>query len=69
MAAWVAELDANTTLDWVVTICRELKIDDPIAWLDATDPRVVDLWIGHFQRKDALSKRHFEAINELTKHG
>jgi hypothetical protein len=30
----------------VVTICKELRIDDPIYWMNNTDPKVIDLWIA-----------------------
>ena len=36
----------NPRFRMVVMICKELKIDDPIYWMNNTDPKVVDLWIA-----------------------
>ena len=48
------ELEENPRLEHVVEICAELCIDDPVCWMNATDPKTVDLWIARRLRKMKL---------------
>lgn len=43
-----AELAINQRLRWAVHVCEKLGIDDPVCWMNNTDPRVLDLWIAYY---------------------
>lgn len=51
-----AELAKNHRLTSVFRICEELKIDDPVAWMNCTDSAVVDSWIAYFSYKNDLEE-------------
>ena len=36
----------NPRFRMVVLVCKALNIDDPIYWMNNTDPKVLDLWIA-----------------------
>jgi hypothetical protein len=41
------QLEKNYRLYWAFSICEELGVDDPIAWMNGTSPRVLDWWIAY----------------------
>lgn len=59
----------------MVRLCRELNIDDPVAWMDAVPPHVVDLWIAFYlneadQGKEKESMSPENLLERLSrKHG
>jgi len=42
-----AHFKRNHRLAWAFEICSGLSIDDPVAWMDAVDPVVLDRWIAY----------------------
>lgn len=42
------EIKSNPRLDSVFTICKDLGIDDPIAWMNGTSRLVVDWWVAYY---------------------
>lgn len=58
------ELRSNNRLSIVFSICKELKIDDPIHWMNSVKPIVVDWWIAYFSHEADLEK---EAYDKATK--
>lgn len=42
------------------SICHELKIDDPIAWMNNVPPVLVDWWIAYFVRKQDLEDQAYK---------
>jgi len=52
-------LEENYRLFWAFSVCQELGIDDPIAWMNATSPRVLDWWIAF---KIVKSEREAKAL-------
>lgn len=42
----------NHRLRFVFRICKDLGIDDPVAWMNAVDPRLVDQWIAFYCAED-----------------
>jgi hypothetical protein len=59
----------------VFDLCKELGIDDPIAWFNAAPEKVVDAWIAHASLKvdeqntasDAKMMSPAEAFKKLNK--
>ena len=52
---------------FVVSLCEKLHIDDPVTWMQATDPAVVDLWIAKFimdEQGDTTMRPADEAFNQ-----
>lgn len=49
-----AHFKRNHRLSWAFRICQELSIDDPVAWMDAVDPAVLDRWIAYTIYKQEL---------------
>ena len=41
---------------WAFHVCENLGIDDPVYWMDAVDPKVVDRWIAYYAVKNEISK-------------
>jgi hypothetical protein len=37
-------------------LCKELKIDDPITWMNSVAPELVDLWLALYIVDDPESK-------------
>ena len=52
-----------------MSICKQLGIDDPVAWMNATDPKVLDLWIAEmiFEAEDQNLKPAAEALQQVAK--
>jgi len=60
----VVALRGNLRFRMAVKICKELGIDDPIHWMNNTDPRLLDLWIADFivESEDGAKNRSPEAV-------
>ncbi len=60
----VEALRGNYRFRMAVKICRELGIDDPIHWMNNTDPRLLDLWIADFivEAEDGTKNRSPETV-------
>lgn len=56
----IEELSNNHRLYWVFSICHELKIDDPIAWMNNVPPVLVDWWISFFVRKQQIENEAYQ---------
>ena len=41
-------MEDNPRFHYAVKICKSLGIDDPIYWMNNTDPRLLDLWIADY---------------------
>ena len=39
-----------------MVLCRDLHIDDPVAWINAVDPNLVDLWLAFYSIDDPAAK-------------
>jgi len=53
----------------VFSICHELKIDDPIAWMNNVPPVLVDWWIAYFVRKQEIEDQAYKkAAGKHTEH-
>ena len=61
--AFSKQLESNYRLFWVFSICEELGIDDPVTWMNATSPRVVDWWIAYKVVKSERETRAMESAN------
>lgn len=54
----------------VFDTCKDLGIDDPIAWMEYVDSRIIDLWIAHsiVARKRAFEDRGASDPEALQSH-
>ncbi len=54
----------NPRFHFCVKICKALGIDDPIYWMNNTDPRLLDLWIADyiFEAEGETAGRRPEAV-------
>lgn len=52
VARLAGEIAVNPRLEWACLVCETLGIDDVVCWMNNTDPKVLDLWIAYFSRKD-----------------
>lgn len=61
----MSEIESNPRLDSVFTICKDLCIDDPIAWMNGTSRLVVDWWVAYYA---VSNKREMEAYKETKEY-
>jgi len=64
----IEELASNHRLYWVFSICHELKIDDPIAWMNSVPPVLVDWWISFFVRKQQIESEAYQKASGKGQH-
>ena len=60
------ELRSNSRLSIVFSICKELKIDDPIHWMNSVKPIVIDWWIAHFSYEADLEKEAYKKASKKS---
>jgi len=41
-----SEVKRNHRLRWAFIVCQKLKIDDPVHWMNAVSPTLLDQWIA-----------------------
>ena len=60
------ELRSNDRLSIVFSICKELKIDDPIHWMNSVRPIVIDWWIAYLSHESDLEKEAYKKASKKT---
>ena len=60
------ELEDNSRLDFVFSLCEDLKIDDPVAWMNSTKPVVVDWWIAYRILKNERQNAAEDSSEEMS---